>query len=97
MRLAAKDGCESECASFAGLAIDRDRSTHQSRKLRGDGESQAGASVLAGRRSVLLLKCVKDALVLVFRNADTRIANRESQIAHFRFQIGCRNIGKPKS
>src|SRR5262245_60652212 len=92
MGLTAEGWCESERASFTGRATDRDGSAHQSHKLRCDRESEAGAPVLPSRRVVLLLKCVKDALVVVFRNADASIANCESQIAHFRFQIGCRQL-----
>src|SRR5258707_4272345 len=77
MRLSAEARREGKCTAPARRAVHGDGSTHKAHQSRGDGQSQAGAAVLACGGRVLLLEGPEDALLLLGWDADTRVAHRE--------------------
>ena len=52
---------------------------HQGHQPGGDGQAQAGAAVLPRGRGVLLLEGPEDPLLLLGRDADARVRDREAQ------------------
>src|ERR1700719_3872636 len=79
MRLLAKARREGEGAAPAGRAVHGDSSTHQGDQPGSDGQSQAGAAVLARGRGVLLLEGPENSLLLLGRDADAGVAHGEAE------------------
>ena len=59
------------------LAVDAEVAAEQAGDLAADREAEAGAAVLAARRAVRLLERLEDQALLVLRDADAGIGDRE--------------------
>src|SRR5580700_10080604 len=79
MRLKSEAGGEGEGAASARRAVNGDLAAHEGHQPGGDGQAQAGATVLARGRGVLLLEGPEDALLLLLRDADASVAHGEAQ------------------
>src|SRR5947209_15624772 len=79
MRLLAEARCEGEGAALARRTVHGDGSAHEGHQPGSNGQTQAGAAILAGGGGVLLLECPEDTLLLVGRNADAGVAHREAE------------------
>src|SRR5579863_7120463 len=80
--------CEMKGASLARLALHPDSSSKHFCQAPGNREPQAGAAIVAGGGAVCLRERPKDLLLLLQRNADARVAHRESRghmLVVFRF------------
>src|ERR1041384_8538833 len=66
-----------ERAPLAGLARDADRPAEQARELSADGQAQAGAAALARVAAVGLLERLENDLLLLCRDADPGVDDRE--------------------
>ena len=66
-----------ERAAHAGRALQADFAAQQARQFAADGKAQAGAAVLAAGGAVGLLEGFEDDPLLVLRNADAGIGDRE--------------------
>ena len=60
-----------------GVALDVDLAAEQARDLAADREPEAGAAVLAAGGAVGLLERLEDELLLVLRDADAGVGDRE--------------------
>src|SRR6478672_8093494 len=76
-----------ERAADAGLTLDQDVAAQQTGEVPGDGESEAGAAVLAMSAAVRLPERIEDDVQLVRWNADPRITHSEGDGA-------CRRSGR---
>src|SRR5207244_4338376 len=68
---------ERERAALARLALEADLSAEQLGEVAADAQAEAGAVVLAAGGAVGLLKSLEDDLVLLTRNADAGVDDRE--------------------
>src|SRR6185503_10278632 len=66
-----------ERAAFAGRAVDANFAAQQTRDFAANRKAQARAAVLTARGAVSLLEGFEDNSLLVFRNTDACIGNRE--------------------
>jgi hypothetical protein len=80
VRLNPEAGGEGEGAALARLAVHGDPPAHQGHEPGSDGQSKAGAAVLARRRGVLLLERLEDCCLLLGRDADAGVGDGEVQI-----------------
>ena len=69
-----------ERTALVRFALHPEATAHQGDQPRRDGQPQAGAAILAGRRAIGLLEGVEDRLLSIRRNADARIAHGEMQL-----------------
>ena len=72
-RLYKEADCKPEFRTLAFLAIHADLAVHHLNQLFGNGQTQAGAAVLARGRGIHLSELVENAVQLVPRNADAGI------------------------
>src|SRR5690606_20783638 len=79
---------EGERAAFARRAAQLDLAAEQVRQLAADRQAQAGAAVLAARARVGLLERLEHDLLLVERDADPGVADRERDHLAGRLQHG---------
>ena len=75
----AEAGREVEGAALADRALDPDPAAHHLHQLRGDGQAQAGAAVLARGGGVGLGEGLEDQPLLFGRDADAGVAHLEMQ------------------
>jgi hypothetical protein len=71
---------ELEGAAMARLAVHPDPAAHQANQRRRDGQAEAGAAEAARRRPVGLAEGLEDRRVLLFRDADAGVGDREAQL-----------------
>jgi hypothetical protein len=76
-RVVALRQVQGEGAADAGRADEPDLAAEQPRQLAADREAEAGAAVLARGRAVGLLERLEDDLLLVGRDADAGVRDRE--------------------
>src|SRR5579871_4496217 len=62
---------------FSKLALHRQVPTHQVAELFADGQTQAGAAILLGRRDVGLRECLEELAQLLWRHTDAVVADAE--------------------
>ena len=74
-----KTGREVETGALRGYAFDPDPSTHEFDDPLGDGQTQAGAAVLAGGGAIGLRELLEQPPDLRRRHADTGVAHAEAQ------------------
>lgn len=70
---------EPEGAALAGLTVHLDLAAHQRDQAAADGQSQAGAAVLAGGRAFGLREAVEDVRERLGTHADPGVAHRDAQ------------------
>src|SRR5581483_9103821 len=68
---------QGKCATTAGYAAQANLTAQQVRELAADRKTQSGAPVLSRRTRVGLLERLEDDLLLLERDPDTRVADRE--------------------
>src|SRR5208283_3879217 len=68
-------------------AAEPNLTAEQAREFAADGESETGAAVLAAHAAVGLLERLENDLLLVGRNTDSGIADRERQHARRPIQV----------
>src|SRR5260221_441814 len=66
-----------ECAADSGRTVDMNFSAQEACQFATDREAQSSAAVLAARRAVSLLKRLENHLLLVLRDSDAGINDRE--------------------
>src|SRR5581483_7738531 len=84
VRLKAEARREGEGAALPRLTVHGDLAAHQGGQPGGNGQTQAGAAVLARGRCVLLLEGTEDARLLLPGDADAGVADLEMQKAESR-------------
>ena len=67
-------------AAVSLLALDPDATAHQPNEALRDGQAEAGASVLPGRRAVGLREFVEDQRLLALGDPDARVSNLKVQL-----------------
>jgi len=72
----------------ARITFDRDAASHEIDQSGTDGETQPGASLAAGGRSVHLGEDLEDEVLLVHGNAATGVGNREPEHGPYRHGAG---------
>src|SRR6476620_1860308 len=77
LRLTAECCSKSERTANVWLTLNRDPSVHERHQACRDRQSQTSPAVFTRRRGVLLLEGAKDSLLIVARNADTRVTHRK--------------------
>src|ERR1700722_10409421 len=68
-----------KAATLAGFAVYPYSPAHQLNKSRGNREAQSGAAILAGHRTVRLVKSFEDCRLLFGGNANACISNDEME------------------
>ena len=70
---------EMKLAALSRFAFQPQPSAHQSRQIRGDCQTQSSTAVLAADGLIRLTERFQDQVLLVHRDADARISNRDPQ------------------
>ena len=65
-----------KCAALARRALQRQFAAEQPRDLTADRKTETRSAIFAACRTVGLLECLKDKLLLVFGNSDAGILTR---------------------